>query len=375
MGRQAERNRTVTPTDSVRDRRIVSTRALTSPHRLRRDTPLTDASRDLVVQSRAAVARIIDGTDDRLLAIVGPCSVHDPVAGLDYARRLARVAAELAEDVLVVMRVYVEKPRTTLGWKGLVSDPGLDGGFRIDRGLSTARAFLVDVLDAGLPVGCEFLDPIMPQYLSDTVTWGAIGARTAQSPIHRQLASGLSMPVGIKNATTGDVQVAVDAIAAAATGQVFIGIDDAGRAAILSTTGNPDCHVVLRGGSSGPNYDAVRVADTLDLLSGAGLPRRVVVDASHGNSAKDHGRQLEVVADLAARTGGGEAGIVGIMVESFLVPGSQELTLGRRSELTYGQSVTDACIGWDDTVVALEQIAAAASRRRRLVAPTAPPAA
>jgi 3-deoxy-7-phosphoheptulonate synthase len=262
------------------------------------------------------------------------------------------------------MRVYFEKPRTTLGWKGLINDPGLDGGFDVGRGLRVARSLLLNIVDVGLPVGCEFLDPIIPQYLSDSVSWGSIGARTTESQIHRQLASGLSMPVGIKNSTAGDVQVAVDAIRAASSGQVFIGITDDGRPAILTTAGNPDCHVVLRGSSSGPNFDAANVAQTLDLLSGAGLPRRLVVDASHGNSTKNHDRQLDVVRDLARRIGAGEQGIVGVMLESFLVAGRQELQLGLTSDLTYGQSVTDACIGWDDTDAALHRLAGAVADRR-----------
>jgi 3-deoxy-7-phosphoheptulonate synthase len=344
---------TVTSIDPVRDVRI------------RRTTSLSSAQQDLVVRSRHDVAQIIDGLDDRLLVVVGPCSVHDPVAGLDYARRLAEVSAGLAAEVMVVMRVYFEKPRTVLGWKGLVNDPGLDGSFDVTQGLGAARALLLGVLVEGLPVACEFLDPIIPQYLSDTVSWGAIGARTTQSPIHRQLASGLSMPVGIKNATTGDVQVAVDAIGAAAHGQVFIGIGDDGQAAVLTTTGNPDCHVVLRGGSSGPNYDADSVTDTLRRLTAAGLPGRTVVDVSHGNSAKDHLRQMVVVDELTRRIGCGETGVVGVMLESFLVAGRQELTVGRGSTLTYGQSVTDACLGWDDTVRALERLAGAVAARRQ----------
>ncbi len=317
-----------------------------------------------MVESREAVSAVLHGRDDRLLVVVGPCSVHDPDAALDYARRLAAVAGALSRELLVVMRVYFEKPRTTLGWKGLINDPGLDGGFDVHQGLHTARELLLAIVGSGLPVGCEFLDPIIPQYISDAVSWGAIGARTAESQIHRQLASGLSMPVGIKNSTAGDVQVAVDAIRAASGGQVFIGITDDGRPAILTTAGNPDCHVVLRGSSSGPNFDAASVATALELLSSAGLPRRLVVDASHGNSAKVHRRQLDVVGDLAGRISRGEPGIAGVMLESFLVAGRQELTLGRRSELTYGQSVTDACIGWEDTLTALEDLAAAVATRR-----------
>ncbi len=359
----------MTPTNPVRDRRIARIRALMSPTQLRRQTPLTEAGEDVVVESRQAVARILDSEDDRLLVVVGPCSVHDPAAALDYANRLTVLAAALTDQLCVVMRVYFEKPRTTIGWKGLINDPDLDDGFQVDKGLLAARALLVDIVGSGLPVGCEFLDPIIPQYLSDAVTWGAIGARTAESQIHRQLASGLSMPVGIKNSTAGDVQVAVDAISAAASGQVFIGIDDDGRAAILTTAGNPDCHVVLRGSASGPNCNPASVSETLDRLSAAALAPRVVIDASHGNSGKDPYRQLAVAADLATRIGGGESGIVGVMLESFLVAGRQDLHLGRRSTLTYGQSVTDACIGWDDTVDALHRLAAAVSTRRSRAEP------
>ena len=357
----------MTPTTPVRDRRIVSTRPLMSPDRLRRRVPLSDEAQDVVVRSRVAVSRILDHLDDRLLVVVGPCSVHDPGAARDYARRLVALSDSLAEELCVVMRVYFEKPRTTVGWKGLINDPELDGGYRVDQGLATARALLLDIVEMGLPVGCEFLDPIIPQYLSDAVTWGAIGARTAESQIHRQLASGLSMPVGIKNSTAGEVQVAVDAISAAATGQVFIGIGDDGRAAILTTAGNRDTHVVLRGGASGPNFEARHVAEALDLLSAAGLPPRVVIDASHGNSAKDPARQLEVIRRLASRIGAGEPGIVGVMVESFLVAGRQELHPGRGAGLTYGQSVTDACLGWADTVDGLHRLACAVSERRRRV--------
>ncbi|HEY5252586.1 MAG TPA: 3-deoxy-7-phosphoheptulonate synthase [Acidimicrobiales bacterium] len=356
----------MTPKNPVRDRRIERTRPLLSPEELRRQTPLTRTGEDVVVQSREGVAGILDGLDDRLLVVVGPCSVHDPAAALDYAHRLAELAALLGDDLLVVMRVYFEKPRTTVGWKGLINDPDLDDGFQVDKGLHAARSLLVEIVGSGLPVGCEFLDPIIPQYLSDAVSWGAIGARTAESQIHRQLASGLSMPVGIKNSTAGDVQVAVDAISAAAHSQVFIGIGDDGRAAILTTAGNPDGHVVLRGSGSGPNCDPAGVSAALERLEAAALSPRVVIDASHGNSAKDPVRQLALVADLATRIGHGEPGIVGVMLESFLVAGRQELRLGHQSTLTYGQSVTDACIGWDDTVDALHRLATAVSARREV---------
>jgi 3-deoxy-7-phosphoheptulonate synthase len=351
----------IDPVDNLRIRNI---RSLISPRELREQLPLSGADLDAVVRGRATVADILDATDDRLLVIVGPCSVHDPVAGLEYAQRLAEVAAAHVGELAVVMRAYFEKPRTTVGWKGLINDPGLDSSFRVNDGLFAARAFLREVVALGLPVGCEFLDPITPQYLADAVSWAAIGARTAQSQIHRQLASGLSMPVGFKNSTDGDVQSAVDAVAAARTAQVFPGITDDGRAAISETTGNRDGHVVLRGGAAGPNYDAASVAGTIDRLMRAGLSPRVVIDASHGNSAKDHQRQSSVAGEIAERLAVGERAIAGIMFESFLVAGRQDLPVSTANRLAYGQSVTDACIGWDTTALLLEQLADAVNRRR-----------
>ena len=350
--------------DQIHNQRIVGSRPMISPALLRDELPLTEAGQAGVLRSRAAVTRVLDGVDDRLLVVVGPCSVHDPVAGLDYARRLAELAAELSDQLCVVMRVYFEKPRTTLGWKGLLNDPGLDGSFDVNHGLRTARALLLDILALDLPVGCEFLDPITPQYIADTVSWGSIGARTAQSQVHRQLCSGLSMPIGIKNSTDGDVQVAVDAVKAAASSHVFPGITDDGLAAIFSTSGNPDCHVILRGGAAGPNYDRVSVEATVDRLERAALPGRLIVDASHGNSGKDHLRQPVVAAEVGARLAAGEHGVVGLMLESFLVPGRQELTLGRASDLVYGQSVTDGCMGWETTVSVLRELASAVAQRR-----------
>jgi 3-deoxy-7-phosphoheptulonate synthase len=350
-------------TDQIRDRRIARIRPLVSPALLRDDLPLVDDAARVVVNGRDAVSAILSGRDDRLLVVVGPCSVHDPAAALDYATRLAALAREVEDRLLIVMRVYFEKPRTTLGWKGLINDPLLDGSFDVNRGLRTARALLLDVLSLGLPVGCEFLDPISPQYIADTVSWGSIGARTAQSQVHRQLSSGLSMPIGIKNSTEGDVQAAVDACGAAAASHVFAGITDDGVAAILTTTGNPDCHVILRGGADGTNYDTASVAAALGLLERAGLPARVVVDASHGNSGKDHRRQPVVAADLATRLAGGERGVVGVMLESFLVAGAQKLVLGRSDDLIYGQSVTDACMSWETTETVLGELAEAMAAR------------
>jgi 3-deoxy-7-phosphoheptulonate synthase len=356
------REGTTVATDPVHNRRITHVRALVPPGELRERLPLRDAQRAVVVRGRGDATAILDGTDDRLLVVVGPCSIHDPDAGLDYARRLACVAQQHERELAIVMRVYFEKPRTTVGWKGLINDPGLDDSFRMNDGLHAARAFVLDVLALGLPVGTEFLDPITPQYLADAVSWGAIGARTVQSQIHRQLASGLSMAIGFKNATTGDVQVAVDAVASATARAIFPGIGDDGRAAIFETAGNPDGHVVLRGGTSGPNHDPASVAHALDRLRAAQLPARVVVDASHDNSGKDHTRQAAVAAELADRIGRGETGVVGVMLESFLVSDRQEL--GAAGALVYGQSVTDACIDWETTERVLEAFAAAVARRR-----------
>ncbi|HVT66127.1 MAG TPA: 3-deoxy-7-phosphoheptulonate synthase, partial [Trebonia sp.] len=303
-----------------------------------------------------------DGVDDRLLVVTGPCSVHDPVAALEYAGRLAELRDRLAGELLIVMRVYFEKPRTVTGWKGLINDPGMDESFDVHRGLRTARRLLLDIIGAGMPVGCEWLDPITPQYIADTVTWGAIGARTTESQVHRQLASGLSMPVGFKNGTDGDVQVAVDACRASAVGHTFFGVTAAGAAAVVSTTGNPDTHVVLRGGRSGPNYASSHVTKALDLIEAAGLPRRLMVDASHANSGKDHERQVAVAESLAGQLSEGERGLVGVMLESFLVAGRQNP--GDPATLTYGQSVTDACMDFGMTTAALEQLAASVRARR-----------
>ncbi|RSN30906.1 3-deoxy-7-phosphoheptulonate synthase [Amycolatopsis sp. WAC 01416] len=337
---------------------------LLSPAMLRHEHPMTAEIADTVLAGRASAVDILDGRDDRLLVVVGPCSVHDTDAALDYARRLAAKAEEHRRDLHIVMRVYFEKPRTTLGWKGLINDPGLDGTYEVNHGLRMARKLLLDISALGLPVGCEFLDPITPQFISDTVTWGSIGARTAASQVHRQLCSALSMPVGIKNSTEGDVQVAVDATRAAGASHVFAGINPDGLAALITTAGNEDCHVILRGTSAGPNYDPATVADTLARLAKSGLPERVIIDASHGNSAKDHVRQASVVRELAGRIGAGERGIAGLMLESFLVAGRQDLTLGSASSLTYGQSITDACLGWETTAELLDTLAEAVDSRR-----------
>jgi 3-deoxy-7-phosphoheptulonate synthase len=346
----------------TRDLRIASIRPLLPPAILLEELPLRAEGATTVLGARDAVSRILDGRDDRLLVVVGPCSVHDPVAALDYAQRLARLAGELAPDLCVVMRVYFEKPRTTVGWKGLINDPRLDGGFAINDGLRLARRLLVDLATLGLPAGCEFLDPILPQFVADAVSWGAIGARTSESQIHRELASGLSMPVGFKNGTGGGVQMAVDAVRAAAYPHHFLSVTEQGLAAIVATRGNPDCHVILRGGRDGPNHDATSVGKALALLRDAGLPPRVMVDTSHGNSRKDYRRQPLVAHDVAEQVAAGEAGIVGVLMESFLVDGHQDLADG--SGLVYGQSVTDGCMGWEMTGPVLQGLAAAVRARR-----------
>jgi 3-deoxy-7-phosphoheptulonate synthase len=333
-----------------------------SPALLHHELPLTGELADTVLSGRRQVADVLDATDDRLLVVVGPCSVHDPAAAAEYADRLAEQAGRLSDDLLVVMRVYFEKPRSTVGWKGLINDPALDGSGDVSTGLRIARALLLEVVRRGLPVGVEFLDPITPQYIADTVSWGAIGARTVESQVHRQLSSGLSMPIGMKNRPDGSITTAIDAIRAAAVPHVFPGIDVSGTPAIMHTRGNADCHLVLRGGDGRPNYSAADVADALGLLRRAGLAERLVVDCSHGNSGKDHLRQPLVAEDIAQQLEAGQRGISGVMLESFLLPGRQELD--PTGELTYGRSVTDACMGWDTTVQVLERLATAAATRR-----------
>jgi 3-deoxy-7-phosphoheptulonate synthase len=347
--------------EQVRDLRIAQTVPLVTPAELLADLPLGDEHAEVVLRGRSEIEAILGREDDRLLVVVGPCSVHDVDAALEYAHRLAETSAELRQDLCVAMRVYFEKPRTTTGWKGLINDPHLNGSGDVNAGLHMARGLLLEILAAGLPVGCEFLDPITPQYISDAVAWGAIGARTTESQIHRQLGSGLSMPVGFKNRTDGNVQVAVDAVRAAAVPHAFAGVDLTGRPAILHTRGNPDCHIILRGGREAPNHPAAGVADALAKLRAAGLPERVVIDASHDNSGKDHARQPAAAADVAEQVAAGNPAIVGLMLESFLVAGRQETGSGG---LAYGQSITDACMDWDTTAGVLERLAEAVRARR-----------
>jgi len=345
--------------DRVRDQRIDRIVELASPATLLAELPLGEAREQAVVRGRSEVVDVLAGADDRLLVVVGPCSVHDPVAALDYARRLEALSRELP-DLLVVMRVYFEKPRTTTGWKGLINDPHLDDSGDVNAGLRTARRLLLEVLEIGLPIGCEYLDPITPQYIADTVAWGAIGARTTESQTHRQLASGLSMPIGFKNRTDGNVGVAVDALRAAGARHSFAGVELGGGSAILRTAGNADCHIILRGGRGTTNFDADSVADTIERLRAIGLPERVIIDASHDNSGKDHEHQPAVAADIAAQVAAGNGAIVGVMLESFIEAGRQEPD----GALTYGMSVTDACMAWDTTVDVLRGLDAAARTRR-----------
>jgi 3-deoxy-7-phosphoheptulonate synthase len=350
------------PAPQTRDLRIAGYRPLVPPAILMEELPLPPEGAVVVNRTRAEVVDCLDGRDDRLVVVVGPCSVHDTAAALAYARRLGECAHELAHDLRIVMRVYFEKPRTTVGWRGLISDPHLDGSYAVNDGLRLARRLLLDVVALGLPIGCEFLDPISPQFFADTVTWAAIGARTTESQVHRNLASGLSMPVGFKNGTGGGVQMAVDALRAAATPHSFLSVTEQGLAAIVTTRSNPDCHIVLRGGRDGPNYGTEHVQRALERLRAAGLPPRVMIDVSHDNSRKDYRRQPEVARAVAEQVAGGEAGIVGVMLESFLVEGRQDLR--EKAALIYGQSITDGCMGWETTVTVLKQLAEAAQARR-----------
>jgi 3-deoxy-7-phosphoheptulonate synthase len=346
-------------TDDVRIERL---KPLIPPAILMEELPVTEQISELVARSRQEMSRILNGGDDRLLVVVGPCSIHDPEAGLEYAQRLKEQADRYANDLLVVMRVYFEKPRTIVGWKGLINDPDLDGSFAINKGLHVARGFLLDVARTGLPVGTEFLDPITPQFIADLVSWGAIGARTSESQVHRELASGLSMPVGFKNGTDGTVQIAIDAIRSSAHPHQFLSVTKQSVAAIVVTHGNPDTHVILRGGSSGPNYAAEHVGRVADDLKEAGLAPRIMVDCSHANSSKEHHRQPAVCRDLAHQIAAGNHDLFGLMMESFLVAGRQNVEPGQ--PLVYGQSITDACMDWEATAPLFGELAAAVRKRR-----------
>ena len=349
------------------NRRVVEIEPLPTPAQVLADMPLSETAQRVVVESRDAIRNVLHGRDDRLLVIVGPCSVHDPRAALDYARRLSALNGELKDELLIVMRVYFEKPRTTVGWKGLINDPDIDGSHNIRKGLLLARRVLLGVLDEGVPAATEFLEPTSPQYIADAVSWGAIGARNTESQIHRQLASGLSMPIGFKNATDGSVKAAINGCYAAAQQHGFFGVDHLGRACVVETLGNPDCHVVLRGSSHGPNYDAGSIAAAMaearaEMPEGSAAVCGLVVDCSHGNSGKDEVRQTEVVRELAARIAAGEPGIAGLMMESFIEGGNQPA--GPLDTLVYGRSITDRCISWPDTEALLRDLARAVADRR-----------
>jgi 3-deoxy-7-phosphoheptulonate synthase len=343
------------------DLRIRDIRELVTPEQVMREFACTERATATVAESRRALQRIVHGRDDRVAVVIGPCSIHDPSAAMDYASRLMKQRERLAAELEIVMRVYFEKPRTTVGWKGLINDPDLDGSFNINKGLRIARGLLRDINDLGLPAGCEFLDMTVPQYMTDLVAWGAIGARTTESQVHRELASGLSCPVGFKNGTDGNVKIAIDAVQAASHPHHFLAVTKQGRSAIAATAGNADCHVILRGGKT-PNYDEASVDAVCAQIAAAGLSSRVMIDASHGNSSKRPENQPSVIVDIARQIEAGEHRIAGVMVESHLKAGRQDLVPGR--PLTYGQSITDGCIDWETSVHVLEELAGAVRRRR-----------
>jgi len=345
-------------TDDVRIREI---KELVPPSHVLREFPVSEKAALLIYETRQAVHRILHGADDRLLVIMGPCSIHDVKAAKEFAGRLKEAKDKLTDDLLIVMRVYFEKPRTTIGWKGLINDPKLDGSFSINEGIRIARELLLEINELGVPAGCEFLDMITPQYIADLVSWGAIGARTTESQIHRELASGLSCPVGFKNGTDGNIRIAVDAIRAAQAPHHFLSVTKAGHSAIVSTAGNEDCHIILRGGKA-PNYDAASVDAAAKGLADAGLAQRLMIDLSHSNAAKQAQKQVDVGHDVARQLAGGEDRIFGIMVESHLKAGRQDLLPGK--PLVYGQSITDGCIGWDDSRKLLDTLAEAVRKRR-----------
>ncbi|MEZ4256252.1 MAG: 3-deoxy-7-phosphoheptulonate synthase [Polyangiales bacterium] len=349
------------------DLRIDRLRPLLPPAILMDELPITERAAELVARTRDEAAGIVRGKDDRLLVIVGPCSIHDPKAAIEYGERLLPHIDRLGDDLCIIMRVYFEKPRTTVGWKGLINDPNLDGSFEINKGLRLARGVLLDLVDRGIPAGTEFLDTITPQYIADLVSWGAIGARTTESQVHRELASGLSMPVGFKNGTAGSIQIAVDAIRAARNPHHFLSVTKQGISAIVATRGNDTCHLILRGGHGKPNYDAASVAEATTRLDDAGLDCGIVIDMSHANSSKDHDRQATVANDVATQIAAGSRRIAGVMIESHLVGGRQDLAPGK--PLAYGQSITDGCLAWDKTVPVLDALAAAV-RKRRFSQPT-----
>ena len=353
-------------TSQTDDERIKDITVLPPPEHLIRFFPIQGTEVEkLITQTRQRIHDIMVGNDDRMLVVIGPCSIHDPVAALEYARRLKEQREKYKDTLEIVMRVYFEKPRTTVGWKGLINDPYLDESFRIDEGLRIARQLLIEINRIGLPAGSEFLDVISPQYLGDLIAWGAIGARTTESQVHRELASGLSAPIGFKNGTDGNIKIATDAIQAAAGGHHFLSVHKNGQVAIVQTNGNRDCHVILRGGKS-PNYDAVSVAAACQDLEKANLPASLMVDCSHANSSKQHEKQVDVARDIANQIAAGSRSVFGVMVESHLNAGAQKFTPGKddANALDYGKSITDACLGWDDSLQALDVLSTAVKARR-----------
>jgi len=352
---------TASPRLPIDDTRIRDIMELAPPAHLLREFPASEVAATTTFETRAAVHRILHGADDRLLVVVGPCSIHDYDAAIDYATRLAALRSELAEELVIVMRVYFEKPRTTVGWKGLINDPRLDNSFRINEGLRLARRILVEINELEVPAGTEYLDMITPQYIADLIAWGAIGARTTESQVHRELASGLSCPVGFKNGTDGGVRIAVDAIKAASAPHHFLSVTKGGHSAIVHTAGNEDCHIILRGGAA-PNYDAASIDKVCGELGHAGLATRLMVDCSHANSQKNFERQVDVARDVAGQIAGGDDRLIGIMLESHIHPGRQDLVPGQ--PLAYGVSITDPCLGWDATIGVLRELADAVRQRR-----------
>ncbi|ADV01389.1 3-deoxy-7-phosphoheptulonate synthase [Alicycliphilus denitrificans] len=358
--------RNVDKTSQTDDQRIEDITVLPPPEHLIRFFPIRGTEvESLISSTRRSIQRIMNGEDDRLLVIIGPCSIHNPVAALEYAQRLKVVREQYKDQLEVVMRVYFEKPRTTVGWKGLINDPYLDGSYRIDEGLRIARQLLIDINRLGVPAASEFLDVISPQYIGDLISWGAIGARTTESQVHRELASGISAPIGFKNGTDGNIRIATDAIQSASRGHHFLSVHKNGQVAIVRTSGNKDCHVILRGGKA-PNYDAASVAAACADLEKAGLPATLMVDCSHANSNKQHERQRDVARDIAAQIAGGSRSVFGVMIEGHLQPGAQKFTPGKDdpAALEYGKSITDACLGWDDSVACLAELASAVQARR-----------
>jgi 3-deoxy-7-phosphoheptulonate synthase len=343
------------------DLRIRELKELVPPSHLIREFGCTDLASDTVAHARTALHRILHAQDNRLMVVIGPCSIHDTKAALEYAQRLAKERVRFSGELEIIMRVYFEKPRTTVGWKGLINDPYMDNSFRINDGLRIARELLLNINELGLPAGTEYLDVISPQYIADLISWGAIGARTTESQVHRELASGLSCPVGFKNGTDGNIKIAIDAIKAASQPHHFLSVTKGGHSAIVSTIGNEDCHVILRGGKT-PNYDAASVEATCKEIAASGIAARLMIDTSHANSSKNPQNQIPVCANIAEQIAGGDRRIVGVMIESNLVAGRQDLVAGR--ELVYGQSITDGCINWEDSVQALETLAAAVKERR-----------